>query len=149
VLGAIVNPRSVQLPRPPITIGALGARMMRLAARFADTWNSISFLPAFEEQLRETRARCDRMDELCAEIERDPATLRRSYLMFDAQARPKGGSIEYYESKERFLEHVGRILELGIRDVGLYYPLDPSQLPIFESIALDVLPTLRERHMSS
>lgn len=149
VRGAIVNPRPMQLPRPPITVAALGPRMMRLAARYADIWNSASFLPTFDEQLRETRARCDRLDEQCEAVGRDPATLRRSYTMFDAQARPRGGSIAYYESREQFHEQVDQVLALGITEVGIYYPLDPAQLPMFESIALDVLPTLRARHMSS
>jgi hypothetical protein len=35
------------------------------------------------------------------------------------------------------------VVELGISDVGLYYPLAPAQLASFEQIASDVLPTLR------
>jgi hypothetical protein len=37
----------------------------------------------------------------------------------------------------------GRMLELGVDEVGLYYPLDEGQVPVFERIALDVLPRLR------
>ena len=33
-------PPPVQQPRPPITIGAMGPRMLKLAAKYADTWNS-------------------------------------------------------------------------------------------------------------
>ena len=40
--GATVH-RSVQSPRPPITIAAMGPRMMRYAAIHADTWNTMSF----------------------------------------------------------------------------------------------------------
>ena len=32
---------AVQTPRPPILVAALGRRMMRLAARQADIWNSM------------------------------------------------------------------------------------------------------------
>jgi len=141
--GAIMNPRLLQSPRPPILVAALGPRMMRLTARYADVWNSLSFLPSFDDQLAETDDRCRAIDACCAAIGRDPATLRRSYTMFDAQARPRGGSITYYESPERFTDLVSRVVELGISDVGLYYPLDPAQLPTFERIATDVLPTLR------
>ncbi len=102
--------------------------MMRHAARHADIWNSLSFLPSFEEQLAETRARCEAIDAECEAIGRDPATLRRSYTMFDAQARSRGGAIGYYESRERFIDQVSRLAELGISDVGLYYPLDAAQL---------------------
>jgi alkanesulfonate monooxygenase SsuD/methylene tetrahydromethanopterin reductase-like flavin-dependent oxidoreductase (luciferase family) len=146
VEGAVMNPRPVQSPRPPILVAALGPRMLRITARHADLWNSLSFLPSFDEQIAETRARCETIDSHCAEIGRDPSTLRRSYLMFDTQARSKGGAVSYYESVERFVEEVGRVIELGISDVGLYYPLVPAQLPTFERIATEILPGLRAIH---
>jgi alkanesulfonate monooxygenase SsuD/methylene tetrahydromethanopterin reductase-like flavin-dependent oxidoreductase (luciferase family) len=143
VAGAIMNPRPVQSPRPPIMIGALGPVMMRHAARYADTWNSLSFQESFEDQVDETRRRATLMDKVCASIGREPATLRRSYTMFDARARPRGGSIDYFDSPDRFEDMVGRIIELGMDEIGLYYPLDERQVAIFERIASDVLPRLR------
>jgi len=95
---AIMNPRPLQSPRPPLLVAALGPRMMLLTARYADIWNSLSFQPSFAEQLAETRARGAAIDTACAAIGRDPSTLRRSYTMFDPQARAKGGAIAYYES---------------------------------------------------
>ncbi len=143
--GAIRH-RSVQTPRPPILVAALAPRMMRHAARYADIWNSLSFLPSFDEQLAETQARCEAIDAECAAIGREPATLRRSYTMYDTQARSRGGAINYYESRERFIDQVSRLAELGISDVGLYYPLDPAQVGSFETIATEVLPRLRSAH---
>jgi alkanesulfonate monooxygenase SsuD/methylene tetrahydromethanopterin reductase-like flavin-dependent oxidoreductase (luciferase family) len=143
VAGAIMNPRPVQSPRPPIMIGALGPVMMRHAARYAETWNSLSFHEAFEDQVDETRRRTTLMDEVCASVGREPTTLRRSYTMYDARARPRGGSIDYYDSPDRFDEMVGRIIELGMDEIGLYYPLDERQVATFERIATDVLPRLR------
>jgi alkanesulfonate monooxygenase SsuD/methylene tetrahydromethanopterin reductase-like flavin-dependent oxidoreductase (luciferase family) len=141
--GAIVNPRPVQAPRPPITVGALGPVMMRHVARRADTWSTMSFDASFEVQVAETRERVERLEEACAAVGRDPATLGRSYLMFDAEARPRGGTYGYYESVDRFEEMAGRILELGIRELVIYYPPDEHQLPTFERIATDVLPRLQ------
>jgi alkanesulfonate monooxygenase SsuD/methylene tetrahydromethanopterin reductase-like flavin-dependent oxidoreductase (luciferase family) len=140
---AVLNPRPVQRPRPPIMVGAMAPRMMRHAARWADIWNSLSFEVELDAQLAETAARLDRIDEMCRAIGREPATLRRSYTMFDALARPSGGAIRYYESVDRFEDVVGRLVDLGISDIGLYYPLDPAQLPMFERIATDVMPTFR------
>jgi alkanesulfonate monooxygenase SsuD/methylene tetrahydromethanopterin reductase-like flavin-dependent oxidoreductase (luciferase family) len=140
--GAIMNPRPVQLPRPPLLVAALAPRMLRHAARYADIWNSLSFRPTFAEQLTETRARCEAIDAECAAIGRDPATLRRSYTMFDAQARARGGTIGYYESVERFSDEVSQAVALGISDVGFYYPLDPAQRATFERIAVEALPRL-------
>ena len=143
VSGAIMNPRPVQSPRPPIMVGALGRVMMRHAARYADTWNSLSFQESFEDQVDETRRRAALMDEICASIGREPATLRRSYTMFDARARPRGGSIDYFDLPDRFEDMVGRIIELGMDEIGLYYPLEERQVATFERIATDVLPRLR------
>jgi len=145
--GALRQP-TVQAPRPPILVAALGRRMMRHAARHADIWNSMSFLPSFEVQLAETRVRCEVIDVECEAIGRDPSTLRRSYTMFDAQARSRGGAIGYYESRERFIDQVSRMAELGISDIGLYYPLDADQLGSFETIATEVLPGLRSAYSS-
>jgi hypothetical protein len=46
---------------------------------------------------------------------------------------------------DRFEEMAGRILELGMDEIVLYYPPDERQLPAFERIATDVLPRLRAR----
>lgn len=147
VEGAIRH-RPVQTPRPPLLIAALAPRMMRHAARYADIWNSLSFLPSFDEQLAETRTRCEAIDAQCEATGREPSTLRRSYTMYDAHARSRGGAIGYYESRELFVDQVSRLAELGISDVGLYYPLDPAQLASFEAIASEVLPGLRSAHPS-
>jgi alkanesulfonate monooxygenase SsuD/methylene tetrahydromethanopterin reductase-like flavin-dependent oxidoreductase (luciferase family) len=144
VEGAIMNPRPVQSPRPPITVGALGPVMIRHAARLADTWNSLSFRESFEEQVAETRERISAMDDAREALGRERDSLRYSFTMFDARARPRGGAIDYYESVDRFEDMVGRILELGVDEIVLYHPLDERQLPTFERIATDVLPRLRE-----
>ncbi len=144
--GAVMNPSSVQRPRLPIMVAALGPQMMRLAAAHADIWNSLSFAAHFEEQLAELADRCMTMDELCAEIDRSPESLRRSYTMFDPTARASGGAICYYESDDVFVDMVHRITDLGITEVSLYYPALESQLPAFERIATEVLPVLRREH---
>jgi alkanesulfonate monooxygenase SsuD/methylene tetrahydromethanopterin reductase-like flavin-dependent oxidoreductase (luciferase family) len=149
VEGAFMNPRPVQTPRPPIMVGALGPVMMRHAARQADIWNSLSFHESFEAQVDETRRRTELMDEYCDALGREPSTLRRSYTMFDARARPRGGSIDYYDSVDRFAEMVSRIIDLGMDEIGLYYPLDERQVPTFERIATDLLPSLRARRANA
>ena len=145
VEGAVPH-RPVQSPRPTILVAALGRRMMGHAARYADIWNSLSFQSTFDEQLAETRDRCATIDAQCETIGREPATLRRSYTMFETQARSRGGAFRYYESRERFIDQVSRLAELGISDIGLYYPLDQAQVAAFEAIATEVLPGLRLAH---
>ena len=69
---------------------------------------------------------------------------RRSYLMFDAGARPRGGAIGYYESVDRFEDEVSRLVALGISDIGMYYPLDARPgVDVRADRACDVLPDLR------
>jgi alkanesulfonate monooxygenase SsuD/methylene tetrahydromethanopterin reductase-like flavin-dependent oxidoreductase (luciferase family) len=60
---SLTHPGPVQAPRPPLTIGALGPAMMRVAARHADTWNTfggrhVSVTAAFAD----TRERLARFD---------------------------------------------------------------------------------------
>ena len=146
---AVMNPRPVQAPRPPIMLAAMGPVMLKRAACYADTWNSLSFLEEFDAQLAETRERAARIDEHCATIGRDPATLVRSYTMFDATGRKRGGGIAYYESEDAFAEMVGRVLALGITEIGLYWPTLPEQRPMFERIATEVIPKIKAAHASS
>ncbi len=105
---AALRPRPVQSPRPPIMVAAMAPMMLGHAARYADIWNSLSFAGTFAEQIEETRQRIAAIDARCAAIGRDPASLRRSYLMFDPTARSSGGVIAYYESEETFTRMVQR-----------------------------------------
>ncbi len=143
VKDAAMNPRPVQRPRPPIVIAALGPAMLRHAARYADNWNSLSFAASFEKQLAETAERIGRIDDACAAIGRDPSSLRRSYLMFDPASRATGGRVAYYESEDLFVDMVGRITELGISELGLYFPALGAQRPMFEKIARDIIPKMK------
>lgn len=142
---AALRPRPIQSPRPPIMIAALGPVMLGHAARYADIWNSISFAKTFEAQIDETRGRMTAIDARCAAIGRDPASLRRSYLMFDPTARSSGGKIKYYESEETFTHMVEQVIALGISEVAFYYPMLDEQVPTFERIARNVLPALKCR----
>ena len=143
---AVMNPRPLQSPRPPIMIAAMGPRMLKRAARHADNWNSLSFRPTFEEQLEETRDRISQMKETCVSIGRDPTTLRRSYQMLDTNARTSGGRYTYYESEQIFTDMVEPLIELGVSEFGLYYPVLEEQVQVFENIARNVIPELRSRH---
>ncbi|MBV8187226.1 MAG: LLM class flavin-dependent oxidoreductase [Alphaproteobacteria bacterium] len=146
VADAVMSPRPVQQPRPPIIIGAMGPVMMKHAARYADVWNSYGTVENFATHLSETRERIRLIDEHCATIGRDPTSLRRSFLMSDAEPRPGGGPFSYYESPEIFAERVERLLELGISEVGVFYPRRADQIPAFEKIAAETIPALKAKY---
>jgi len=143
---AALRPRPVQSPRPPIIVAAMGPVMLGHAARHADIWNSMSFAKTFDAQLAETCQRIAAIDARCTALGRDPATLRRSYLMFDSTARASGGRIAYYESKETCRRMVEQVIALGISEICFYYPMLEDQQPTFERIAANVLPALRAVH---
>ena len=125
------RPGSVQRPRPPFVIGAHGPRMINLAARYADTWNSRG-TPA------EMRARNDRMDDACARYGRDPQAVKRSLLFVVAQMPNE----HPWDSTDAFADYVGRFSEAGVREF-LFQPPPPEQFDVIERIATDVIPGLR------
>jgi alkanesulfonate monooxygenase SsuD/methylene tetrahydromethanopterin reductase-like flavin-dependent oxidoreductase (luciferase family) len=149
VEGAVMNPRPVQTPRPPIMIAANGPVMLGIAARHADIWNCMSFAASFDAQMDEMADRVAQINRHCEALGRDPASLRRSYHMFDTTARQSGGLIGYYESDDLFVEMVERILALGFTEIDLYHPTVESQRPAFERIATEVIPKLRARHAAT
>ena len=141
--GAIMNPASLQTPRLPLMVAALAPRMIELTARHADIWNTMSFDPDFDTQVSELTARSAQMDDACASVGRDPATLRRSVNLFDAEARAGGGAIRYYTDEDLFRRLVRDVVAAGYTDVGVYYPSEPSQDAAFERIAHVAIPELR------
>ena len=144
--GAVMRPPSVQQPRPPITIAALGPAMLKITAQYADKWNSYPGVGLTgEEAVNVTRARSEMLDEYCAQIGRDPASIRRSYLSYGRVSGPSPfDSVDYFE------EYVGRYREIGIEELIFYYPPtewyplgNKAQDETFERIATEVIPRLR------
>ena len=77
---ARLQPRPLQQPRIPILIAAHRPRMLRIAARYADQWDTFAAIPgtATEGVGADLASRIARLDEACREIGRDPAEIRRS-----------------------------------------------------------------------
>ena len=68
------EPKPVQKPHPPITIGGGGEKLtLRVVARHASIYNAAGGSP--EEVLHKNQV----LDAHCAEIGRDPAEIRRSW----------------------------------------------------------------------
>ena len=71
---ATFSPRPVQRPHPRLVLGVKGDRALRLAVEHADEWN-------WNRSRMDTEAffeRMDRLDQLCEEAGRDPASLPRA-----------------------------------------------------------------------
>lgn len=136
---AVMAPPPIQQPRPPITIGAIGLSMLKLAARYADTWNSVpgEWRTSPDKMLEHTRRRNQLLDDYCEEIGRDPQTLRRSLLIFGLEAETVFNSVDAFE------EAVKRYQTVGITEFIFYYPFRDEQIPVFEQVARKVIPKLR------
>jgi len=68
-----ILPRGPRPGGPPLLVGAVGPRMMRLAARWADGWNGGYFgAPETADAARSA------LLQACEEVGRDPATLERT-----------------------------------------------------------------------
>jgi alkanesulfonate monooxygenase SsuD/methylene tetrahydromethanopterin reductase-like flavin-dependent oxidoreductase (luciferase family) len=70
--------RAILLPpparRPPILVASKGPRMLRLTATWADAWNTAWF-GRVDDRLR---TRLADLNEACAAVGRDPASIRRT-----------------------------------------------------------------------
>jgi len=126
---AAFRPAPLQRPRPPLTLGAHRPRMLRIVARYADTWNS-------HGTTEEIRSRNATLDEACADIGRDPAEVRRSLYYWVPRSAD-----DPWSSTDAFLDVVGRYREVGIEEFIIDHPRD-DQLDVLERVAADVIPRL-------
>ncbi len=130
---AVFEPRPVQQPRIPLLIAAHRPRMIRLAARYADQWDTFPEIPgsATEGVTTSVGERMALLDAACATVGRDPATIRRSVW----------GPPEVVADEPAFEAFARRHLALGFTDVSVV----PRGVPEarLRRIAAEILPALR------
>jgi alkanesulfonate monooxygenase SsuD/methylene tetrahydromethanopterin reductase-like flavin-dependent oxidoreductase (luciferase family) len=138
------SPGPLQRPRPPLVIGGHSAGMLRIAAEFADTWNSWGgFVATEEEAYKRTIERSHCLDDLCADIGRDPASIARSLLVFESSgAYEVTPPTRAFSSVEAFRDLVGRYAEIGITELVFYFPEPDDHRLVMEEVAAG-LPELR------
>src|SRR5581483_8580662 len=110
----------------PLLVGGSGPRMLRLAARHADAWNVVG-LP------EDVRSVNQRMDDACAAVGRDPASLVRS-------VSPR---LNLLASVAAFVDGVAAYRDAGFRDFYVPWPRTSDELDVLRQVARDVLPELR------
>lgn len=71
------DPRPVRRPRPPVFVGGRGDRLLEVAARHADGWNTVWTLTPDGY-----RRRLEVLERTCDRVGRDPATLERSIGLY-------------------------------------------------------------------
>jgi alkanesulfonate monooxygenase SsuD/methylene tetrahydromethanopterin reductase-like flavin-dependent oxidoreductase (luciferase family) len=124
------RPAPIQKPRPPLTLGAHGPRMLRIVAKHADRWNSYG-------SVEEIRSRNEGIDRACAEIGRDPESIIRSLYGW-----PKIIGADPWESASVFQDVVARYRAAGITEFILEPPVD-GQWATMDRICAEVIPELR------
>jgi alkanesulfonate monooxygenase SsuD/methylene tetrahydromethanopterin reductase-like flavin-dependent oxidoreductase (luciferase family) len=90
-------------------LAAHGAATLRVAARFADTWNT------YGPTLEAARTSSERLDDACLEIGRDPGEIRRAVLL----GLMAGTS---WTSASHFEDLVHQWFDAGFTDVVFYDP---------------------------
>jgi len=125
------RPGPVQKPRPPLTLGAHGPRMLRIVAKHADRWNSYA-------SADEIKSRNEAIDRNCAEIGRDPAGIIRSLYGW-----PKIIGADPWESPAKFRDVVARYHAAGISEF-IFEPPVAGQWETMDRICADVIPALRD-----
>jgi alkanesulfonate monooxygenase SsuD/methylene tetrahydromethanopterin reductase-like flavin-dependent oxidoreductase (luciferase family) len=136
---ARTHPGCVQRPRIPFAVAATGRRGMLLAASYGEAWVTTGDRRrpgplGAEEGAKVIRGQIARLEEACAEVGRDPASLRRmvlSGLLLD------GG----LASVDAFRETIGCYAEVGVTDFVVHWPRpdEPfaADLATFERIVSD------------
>jgi probable F420-dependent oxidoreductase len=144
-------PRGPRPTGPPIWIGAQGPRMLRLAARYADGYDTDYQLRADDVAQRMTG-----LDAACAEVGRDPKTIGRSAgtrVALDTGrppdpawqvGRPRDGIAEYdldgarfavrYGTADALVEHLRAFQRAGAGHITVNV-VDPPGVPGVERFA--------------
>lgn len=145
-------PKPAQSPRPPILLGGLGQkRTPALTARYADEFN----LPF--ASIEDSKAQFDRARQACAEIGRDPSTLRLSNALVlccgrtDAEVNRRAAAIGREPDELRanglagspaeIVDKIGRYKAIGSERIYLQI-LDLTDLDHIELVAAEVAPQL-------
>jgi alkanesulfonate monooxygenase SsuD/methylene tetrahydromethanopterin reductase-like flavin-dependent oxidoreductase (luciferase family) len=145
ITDARMKPAPIQKPRPPLTIAAIGPTTLKVAAKYADTWNTYAGWNLSRKQTLETlHERCDQLEQYCAQIGRDPITITRSFLVGLTDEKP-------FASLDAFRDFIGRYRELGFSEFIFYYDYPAMSTDkclnreMLEHIASEAIPSLKTK----
>ena len=127
LVDAVARPVPLQIPRPPLWIGAGGPQTLRIVAQRADVWNpSVNGFEAAIEAGRQLRS-------LCTKVGRDPETIRWSTQVAFDGIDPAATIAE-----------LERWVDAGFTELVVYCS-GPDPISAANVAAKKVLPAIRRR----
>jgi alkanesulfonate monooxygenase SsuD/methylene tetrahydromethanopterin reductase-like flavin-dependent oxidoreductase (luciferase family) len=139
-------------PPPPVMVGAYGPKMLRVTAKYADEWNVASI------GIGRYRRMVTEFERACAEVDRDPATVRQSWcggcicMPTHAEALRLGGTrynshpeddFDFVGTPQQIIDQMRPFIEMGVTsflvDCGGWPRLTTLELLIDE-----VIPALKD-----
>jgi F420-dependent oxidoreductase-like protein len=124
------RPQPLQRPRPPLTLGAHGPRMLEIVATYADRWNS-------HGSVDQIRSRNEILNEACDRVGRNPHSIVRSLYGWASMM-----DRDPWDSTDAFEAMIGAYTEAGIEEFIVDAPR-VDQFFTLERVAADVLPRYR------
>ncbi len=124
--GAICEPKPIQRPGPPVMIASAGPRSLGIAAEHADIW-------VYSGEVADFRSKSAILDERCAAIGRDPASIARL-----TQFIIRGGEAALPGIRDRIAEYV----EAGATDIVLA-PVPPTPDDVVRWLADEIVAPVR------
>lgn len=149
------RPKPIQKPHPPIWIGGIGKKLLRIVAELADGCNFWGLAP---EKYRQA---LDILKQHCLSIRRDWKEIQRSWggeiLLAESKQelkrkiwrfKPKGISVEQYieghivGTPEQCIEKINEYVNTGVTYFMLYFP-DMTEMNSLQLFAEHIIPVLR------
>lgn len=142
---ALLNPRSVQRPRPPILVGASGEKVaLDIVARHADIWNSFGSPEVFRQKIAVLTGHCRK-------VGRDPETIEKSVLLQmtltdDPEAARRALQDESWGmlagSSAEIRRQIERYIAVGVTHIIISLPA-PYDYAALRRFAAEVVPAFR------
>jgi alkanesulfonate monooxygenase SsuD/methylene tetrahydromethanopterin reductase-like flavin-dependent oxidoreductase (luciferase family) len=129
-IDAALAPSPSQRPRPPLIIGSRSVTGRALAVQHGDCWNTYALTGegSVQKIAKKTRRRNNELDERCAEIGREPRTLRRSLVMWPP--------LDPWADADAFRRIVETFLPAGITEFVIMWPGDERRALVEHTAAV-------------
>jgi F420-dependent oxidoreductase-like protein len=149
--GAMNNPKPVQKPQPPITIGGSGEKvMLRLVAKYADRWNCPAGYESFEHKFNVLKEHCKKVgrnldeidisEQLLVCIGNNDAEVEQKWKM--AQALKPFSTTGIKGTPEQLIEALKNRVKMGITTFTIFFS-DFAPPPTLELFAKSVAPAFK------